>query len=163
MTGARYSIQSDVWSFGLSLVELVIGRYPIPAPSCREYAKIFGIRAEEVQLDQNGVEDNTTAEDVTPKTMAIFELLDYIVNRVSGVRADTSWFPLVSISFQPPPVLPRKIFSDQFVNFVNRCLKKNVTERANLMALASDPFYKHHAAMEDGTEFAKWVQSVIGM
>lgn len=53
-----------------------------------------------MQLDQNGVEDNTTAEDVTPKTMAIFELLDYIVNRVSGVRADTSWFPC-SVNFIP--------------------------------------------------------------
>ena len=87
LTGARYSIHSDVWSFGLSLVELVIGRYPIPSPSKREYAKIFGLRLEEVQLDlQNGQEETSTSnnniDDTSPKTMAIFELLDYIVNRV---------------------------------------------------------------------------------
>nr|CAD56893.1 MAP kinase kinase 2 [Meloidogyne artiellia] len=148
LTGARYSIHSDVWSFGLSLVELVIGRYPIPTPSRREYAKLFGIRLEEVQLElQNGTTKEEAAasaagEDTSPKTMAIFELLDYIVNR-------------------PPPVLPRRVFSDTFVDFVNKCLKKSVNERSNLAALAGEPFYKEHAAIEDGADFAKWVQSVI--
>lgn len=70
----------------MSLVELVIGRYPIPSPSRREYAKIFGIRVEEVVLDlqQNGQEETSSGidDDTSPKTMAIFELLDYIVNRV---------------------------------------------------------------------------------
>ena len=71
-----------MWSFGLSLVELVIGRYPIPAPSRREYAKIFGLRPEEIYLElRNGHEEER--DDISPKTMAIFELLDYIVNRVS--------------------------------------------------------------------------------
>lgn len=146
LTGARYSIHSDVWSFGLSLVELVIGRYPIPSPSRREYAKLFGIRFEEVLLDlQNGQEETTSGiDDTSPKTMAIFELLDYIVNR-------------------PPPVLPRRVFSDHFVDFVNKCLKKKVTERPNLAGLAEEPFYKEHAAMNDSAEFAKWVQSVIDL
>lgn len=39
---------------------------------------------------------------VTPEvSMAIFELLDYIVN-------------------EPPPVLPRGIWSDEFVDFVDK-------------------------------------------
>ena len=29
--GARYSIKSDVWSFGLTLMELAIGRFPFDA------------------------------------------------------------------------------------------------------------------------------------
>ena len=49
------------------------------------------------------------------------------------------------------------------MDFVNKCLKKNVAERSNLAGLASDPFYKKHAAIEDSTEFAKGVQSVIAM
>lgn len=48
--------------------------------------------------------------------MAIFELLDYIVN-------------------EPPPKLPSGIFSDEFKNFVDRCLKKNPAERADLKTL----------------------------
>jgi mitogen-activated protein kinase kinase 1 len=48
--------------------------------------------------------------------MAIFELLDYIVN-------------------EPPPKLPSGIFSDEFKDFVDRCLKKNPDERADLKTL----------------------------
>ena len=48
--------------------------------------------------------------------MAIFELLDYIVN-------------------EPPPKLPSGIFSDSFTDFVDRCLKKNPAERADLKTL----------------------------
>lgn len=35
-------MQSDVWSMGLSLVELSIGRYPIPPPDAKELETIFG-------------------------------------------------------------------------------------------------------------------------
>lgn len=35
-------MQSDVWSMGLSLVELSIGRFPIPPPDPKELEAIFG-------------------------------------------------------------------------------------------------------------------------
>jgi len=40
--GATYSVLSDVWSMGLSLVELSLGRYPIPLPQPDELRQIFG-------------------------------------------------------------------------------------------------------------------------
>jgi len=141
LTGARYSIQSDVWSFGLSLVELVIGRFPIPPPTRRELTKIFNVQPQEIQMEDGNASD-ANGEETSPKTMAIFELLDYIVNK-------------------PPPTLPRKVLTDEFVNFVGKCLKKNLNERANQTILMSDPFFKKHEALEDPTEFAEWVQSVI--
>ena len=48
--------------------------------------------------------------------MAIFELLDYIVN-------------------QPAPKLPAGVFSDEMRDFVDRCLKKNPNERPDLATL----------------------------
>ncbi|KAA0202520.1 hypothetical protein HAZT_HAZT007357 [Hyalella azteca] len=51
--------------------------------------------------------------------MAIFELLDYIVN-------------------EPPPQLPHEYFSPEFVDLVHRCLKKNPSERADLSSLMVD-------------------------
>uniref|UniRef100_A0A8C7QZC1 Dual specificity mitogen-activated protein kinase kinase 2 n=1 Tax=Oncorhynchus mykiss TaxID=8022 RepID=A0A8C7QZC1_ONCMY len=42
LQGTHYSVQSDVWSMGLSLVELSIGRYPIPPPDAKELETIFG-------------------------------------------------------------------------------------------------------------------------
>ena len=51
-----------------------------------------------------------------PRTMAIFELLDYIVN-------------------EPPPRLPSGVFSAEFKDLVDMCLKKNPNERPDLKAL----------------------------
>ena len=51
-----------------------------------------------------------------PRPMAIFELLDYIVN-------------------EAPPKLPANVFSPNFVDLVDRCLKKSPNERADLTSL----------------------------
>lgn len=42
MQGTYYSVQSDIWSLGLSLVEMAIGMYPIPPPDAKTLAAIFG-------------------------------------------------------------------------------------------------------------------------
>uniref|UniRef100_A0A8D2ML10 Mitogen-activated protein kinase kinase 2 n=1 Tax=Zonotrichia albicollis TaxID=44394 RepID=A0A8D2ML10_ZONAL len=52
----------------------------------------------------------------TRPAMAIFELLDYIVN-------------------EPPPKLPSGVFTQDFQEFVNKCLIKNPAERADLKML----------------------------
>lgn len=38
----EYTVQSDIWSMGLSLIEMSIGRYPIPPPDKGDVEKIFG-------------------------------------------------------------------------------------------------------------------------
>uniref|UniRef100_A0AC34QUD5 Protein kinase domain-containing protein n=1 Tax=Panagrolaimus sp. JU765 TaxID=591449 RepID=A0AC34QUD5_9BILA len=140
LRGDGYTVQSDVWSFGLSLVELSVGRYPIPPPTRREYAEMFNVPVEDVILPDDYDEDGN--ETATPRTMAIFELLDYIV-------------------IKQPPVLPRKLFSDDFCNFVFKCLRKNVAERADLNVLAAEPFFITYDVLDDSGEFARWVQTVI--
>jgi hypothetical protein len=37
----NYSILAEVWSLGLMLMELAIGRYPVPLPSVKEFQAIF--------------------------------------------------------------------------------------------------------------------------
>ncbi|KAI5651333.1 protein kinase domain-containing protein [Phthorimaea operculella] len=101
-------VHSDMWSLGLSLVEMAIGMYPIPPPDANTLAAIFG--------GHNDHHERMGQAPLSPRPMAIFELLDYIVN-------------------EPPPKLPAGIFSDQFVDFVDRCLKKNPDERADLKTL----------------------------
>jgi mitogen-activated protein kinase kinase 1 len=75
LEGNRYTIQSDIWSLGLSLVEMAIGRYPIPVPTESEIKKIFEYDSGDCTPRQEG-RSNT-------QSMAIFELLEYIVNQVS--------------------------------------------------------------------------------
>ena len=40
--GSQYSVASDVWSLGLSLVEMSLGMYPIPPPDSATLSAIFG-------------------------------------------------------------------------------------------------------------------------
>jgi serine/threonine protein kinase len=78
ISGTRYSIQSDVWSFGLSLVELAVGRFPIPAPSRIEYSWMFGVNPADVQLTY------PDGDGISP-SMPVFEMLNYIVNKVKSL------------------------------------------------------------------------------
>nr|3ORN_A Chain A, Dual specificity mitogen-activated protein kinase kinase 1 [Homo sapiens]3OS3_A Chain A, Dual specificity mitogen-activated protein kinase kinase 1 [Homo sapiens]3WIG_A Chain A, Dual specificity mitogen-activated protein kinase kinase 1 [Homo sapiens] len=115
LQGTHYSVQSDIWSMGLSLVEMAVGRYPIPPPDAKEDSR---------------------------PPMAIFELLDYIVN-------------------EPPPKLPSGVFSLEFQDFVNKCLIKNPAERADLKQLMVHAFIKRSDAEE--VDFAGWLCSTIGL
>lgn len=55
LQGTHYSVQSDIWSLGLSLVEMAIGMYPIPPPDAKTLAAIFGPKSgEEVDHTQQG-------------------------------------------------------------------------------------------------------------
>ena len=74
LEGNCYTVQSDIWSLGLSLVEMAIGRYPIPVPSEQEIVGLF-------QNDPQGVSPRNENRS-SVQSMAIFELLEYIVNQV---------------------------------------------------------------------------------
>ena len=114
LQGSQYSVASDLWSLGLSLLEISLGIYPIPAPDQETLVQIFG---RDVADDPEKVPTSAPSNvRPTAKPMAIFELLEYIVN-------------------QPPPKLPAKVFTENMRDFVDRCLKRNATERADLSSL----------------------------
>ncbi|XP_058794532.1 dual specificity mitogen-activated protein kinase kinase dSOR1 isoform X2 [Phymastichus coffea] len=144
LQGTHYSVQSDIWSLGLSLVEMAIGMYPIPPPDDKTIAAIFGKSPSVVAATANDIAANNAVTPTkspshnpgSPRPMAIFELLDYIVN-------------------EPPPKLPSGIFSDEFTDFVNRCLKKNPAERADLKTLMNHDWIKK--AESENVDIAGWV------
>ncbi|KAM6937411.1 dual specificity mitogen-activated protein kinase kinase 1 [Xenentodon cancila] len=147
LQGTHYSVQSDIWSMGLSLVEMAIGRFPIPPPDSKELEQIFGFPVEgEGASTQSpkpqsiGSSGSLYGQESRPP-MAIFELLDYIVN-------------------EPPPKLPG-IFSSEFQDFVNKCLIKTPSDRADLKQLMVHPFIKQSEAEE--VDFAGWLCSTIGL
>ena len=80
--GAKYSVQSDIWSMGLALVEMAIGLYPIPPPDPKELDHAMqkppagrGL----IRMDT----DTISGAEATRQGMAIFELLQYIVDEVN--------------------------------------------------------------------------------
>ncbi|XP_039257658.1 dual specificity mitogen-activated protein kinase kinase 1-like [Styela clava] len=130
LQGAPYSVLSDIWSLGLSLIEMAMGRYPIPPPTKRDIDGMFGPNAASFVPD-------------APRPMAIFELLDYIVN-------------------EPPPQLPRGvIFSDEFCDFVEKSLEKNPQDRADLKGLMLHLWIKR--AENNNVDFAGWICKIMGL
>ncbi|KAM9528399.1 dual specificity mitogen-activated protein kinase kinase 1 [Salvelinus alpinus] len=149
LQGTHYSVQSDIWSMGLSLVEMAVGRFPIPPPDSCELEMIFGFPVEGDACSSDttspkprppGRPGSSCGPDSRP-SMAIFELLDYIVN-------------------EPPPKLPG-IFGAEFQDFVNKCLIKNPKDRADLKQLMVHQFIKQSEAEE--VDFAGWLCSTIGL
>ncbi|CAH1724333.1 hypothetical protein AGLY_008578 [Aphis glycines] len=141
LQGTQYTLQSDIWSLGLSLVEMAIGMYPIPAPDAKTLASIFGPRSQAAETIEN-IEGDVFANGNGPRPMAIFELLDYIVN-------------------EPPPTLPAGIFSDAFKDFVDRCLKKNPNERGDFKMLMDHQWIKK--AESEPVDIAGWVCKIKGL
>ena len=62
LQGSHYSVQSDIWSLGVSLVEMAIGMYPIPPPDDRLLASIFGSE----WIQHAGENPATVSESSTP-------------------------------------------------------------------------------------------------
>uniref|UniRef100_A0A7N9AK07 Dual specificity mitogen-activated protein kinase kinase 2 n=1 Tax=Mastacembelus armatus TaxID=205130 RepID=A0A7N9AK07_9TELE len=154
LQGTHYSVQSDVWSMGLSLVELAIGRYPIPPPDAKELEAIFG-RA--VMDGAEGEPHNNMQRPRPPgrpvsghgmdsrPAMAIFELLDYIVNETEAMG-----LPLVICNVP------------NLVGTICVCsLIKNPAERADLKMLMSHTFIKRSEVEE--VDFAGWLCKTMGL
>lgn len=151
LQGTHYTVQSDIWSLGLSLVELAIGKYPIPPPSQEDLDRIFGENALEEHMEAarvgrplKGNRLSTALQSSDgPRPMAIFELLDYIV-------------------LEPPPTLPAKFFSQEFQDFINSCLKKNPAERADLHSLMNHAFVrKTEQEYDKEINFGTWVCNIM--
>lgn len=101
LTGRPYNLQSDIWSLGLTLVEMALGMYPIP------------------QHDPMRMYEGEPSPEASK--MPIFALIECIAN-------------------EPSPTIPGyPIFSVEFKDFVDRCLKKIPEERLDLRTII------HHA------------------
>lgn len=120
-------------------------KVPHPPPDAKELEAIFG----RPMVDGGDGEPHSISPRPRPPgrpisghgmdsrpAMAIFELLDYIVN-------------------EPPPKLPNGVFTQDFQEFVNKCLIKNPAERADLKMLMNHTFIKRSEVEE--VDFAGWL------
>ena len=110
---------SDIWSFGVSLVEMALGRFPIPKPSDQDID-------EEMKLPAAGSMPPRPKSDAgsveADKNVPIFAMLVHVVEDVRNIvnyHINHLW--VISIYLiQAPPRLPSKYFSADLCNLVEK-------------------------------------------
>lgn len=139
LEGSQYSVLSDLWSLGVSLIEMALGRYPIPQPPLEE---IIPELQEPVAGDfpprQGG---NPYASHANAIRMPVFELLQIITTCA-------------------PPTLPEDYFDEDIRTFVDSCLQKDVKRRQDLASLLNHPFL-HEESLLSSAEFSEWVKHCV--
>ena len=101
--GKKYSFYSDVWSLGVMLIELALGKYPYP-------------------------------------------------------RAETYIEMIENIMTMPEPNLPSS-FSEDFRDFISRCVKKNPEERWTTVQLSAHPWVLKYSQHE--VNLPEWIKSCL--
>lgn len=151
----EYTIKSDVWALGITLIELALGFYPIPGKSRAEIQNFLKIPILDAETEEyfnitykkihDYAEQHYTGLQPT-QNMAIFELLDHIVT------ADPPQL------YEEPPH-----FDANFVNFVNSCLKKEMQERATFIELSEMEFVKESETVfaKDTEYFSKYMTYIV--
>lgn len=131
LSGDKYAIESDIWSLGLSLVELATGHFPIPPEN--PPPPPVPIRHPPRQLDED-------AQQKRP-ALAIFELLSLVVDGT------------------PPRLPPDQGFSAEFQDFVGHCIVKNPSERFSIDRLLEHAWIKKAEA--EPVDLAAWTKGTI--
>jgi serine/threonine protein kinase len=140
LNGQVYSSKSDVWSYGLTLFEAAIGRYPIPPPTRAELSHRFNVSIEciDEDIDPDSEEEMIwLQEHCDPKKLSSFDLLFYI-------------------SEKAPPKLPKSLFSKEFIELIDKCLTRSSSERILQTDVTDLPFITMHTTEECQEQFKQW-------
>nr|ARV86156.1 MAP kinase kinase 3/6 [Paracentrotus lividus] len=106
MSAKGYDVKSDVWSFGITMIEIATNAYPYE------------------------------------RWHDMFQQLTQVVKGRS-------------------PALPEDKFSKEIQDFINKCLKKNCTERPSYSRLLEHEFIKQYASVND-EDVATFIAPIIG-
>ena len=118
LIGEEYTIKSDVWSLGISLVEMATGVYP------------YGPDMDPKNLPMQPKKEPGSASGPTKLSdLAVFDVIS-------------------SVQKGPVPRLPSKIFSGPFEAFVAACLHKKPKDRASLEMLKQHEWIERLASVK---------------
>lgn len=154
--GKGYSVKSDVWSLGISLVELALGAFPYTDPPDDD--------------DLSDLEDSPNGG-ATPTHRDSFMLGRKLAARRASKRVSKlefnpdgglttmSIFELIhQIVQEPSPRLPDGNFPQDAMDFVDGCLLKDPDARKTPKALLSDPWIQ--AAKASNFDMAAWATTL---
>jgi serine/threonine protein kinase len=164
-----YVANSDVWSFGITLAEALLGCHPYlakPAPAATEPVPPAAAAADAdavavaaalpVAVEPPPLRPSSNA----PPLMRPSSHAASPVAAPAPAREMSFWYFLQCIDVQPPPRLPAAQFSADCCHFVECCLQKSTVERWTAERLLRHPFICDDARNEeDQIRFADWFRA----
>lgn len=134
-----YTVSADVWSLGLSIVEIARGRYPYPPET---YENVFAQLSAIVEGEAPGLPED---EEVTDEEVEI--------------RTKDSAFYCASPGQSSSMRKGKRRWSPEAHDWVRRCLIKNADERATYKELLGHPWMQ--ADKQRGIDMVSWVAKAI--
>ncbi|KAI3389892.1 hypothetical protein SNEBB_008950 [Seison nebaliae] len=150
LMGKEYSVQSDIWSLGLSLIELSVSKFPIPQLSLVEMKRLMTTETLLEHFEKNGqLKEEYNSNSSISKLSSNIEGDDDESNE-DCPNDDLQFFDLLWIIVQSDwDSLPTELFPQSFIDYTTRCLCREVTDRADLPFLICHPFTQKYASSID--------------
>ncbi|XP_054954479.1 dual specificity mitogen-activated protein kinase kinase 5 isoform X2 [Pan paniscus] len=152
ISGEQYGIHSDVWSLGISFMELALGRFPYPQIQ-KNQGSLMPLQLLQCIVDEipkayypHQNPPNLTGFPEVPLQFCLRKCPGKLAYPVSCTAFCVSWaLPLVCQAprhqnIQDSPVLPVGEFSEPFVHFITQCMRKQPKERPAPEELMGHPF-----------------------
>ncbi|RTG84352.1 mitogen-activated protein kinase kinase 4 [Schistosoma bovis] len=136
-----YDIRSDVWSLGITLIELSTGQFPYPS-----WNSVFE------QLTCVLDNDSPSLPEYLPKSIQTSSSTTTLVNIEYSNNSNESYSSSSTTKTTTD-------FSSEFRNFVSQCLQKDVRCRPKYQALMHHPFYLR--SLSEFIDVGKYFQSIL--
>jgi len=134
ITGRSYSFDSDIWSLGLTILEMALGKFPYD-PS----------------LKKNCINNNNNNNNNNLNNNSSYNINNNNINNNNDEQSVDSgigfWALLDAIVKGPVPLPSPGDYSPEFCSFISECLQKEPEDRPTASLLLNHPFIKKYRSV----------------